>query len=179
MSSDDKPVCWGRRHSFKVERLQAGTLSVAEYLDDDAVAFARCVSPTPAEWNEWFAHAWQAGQDYEVRQRDEYDAAAEDDPVCPTCVGECVCSDTVKEARARFAPDGDGAVRRKAAGTTTTVYPAYPRTAAPAGTSTAAAASGTDGVTAPFPGLAAGGSGDGADAGADAAEAGEAADSST
>lgn len=145
--TSDKPVCWGKRHSFKVERTQAGSVSVAEYLDDDAVAFARCYSPTPQEWNDWFAHAWQAGQDFEVRQRDEYDTEAEE-PACPACEGECTCSDTVKAARARFAPDGEGAVTRKSQVTSTS----YPRTApAPV-------------VTAPFPGLAVPGTENGADA---------------
>lgn len=167
MSSDEKPVCWGRRHTFKAERLPAGTVTLAEYLDGDAVAFARCVAPTPAELTEWLTHAWQAGQDYEVRQRDEYDASAEDESACPTCTGECVCSDAVKEARRRFAPDGEGAMRRRPGNTTT--YPAYPRTAP---------ASETAGVTASFPGLAGSGS-SGADAGADAGETGEVAESST
>jgi len=142
VSPSEQPVCWGRRHSFKVDRLPAGTLSVAEFLDDDAVAFARCVSPTPAEWTEWLAHAWQAGQNYEVRQRDE--AEAEDEPACPACTGECQCSDVVKEARARFAPDGEGAVQRK--NVVTYSSRSFASATKPAG-------AGTPGVTAAFPGL--------------------------
>lgn len=150
MSTDDQPVCWGRRHSYTVEKMQSGLVVIAEFLDDDAVAFARCVAPTNAEVAEWLNHAWQAGQDYEVRRRDEYDAAEETEAVCPTCTGDCTCPDVVKEARARFAPDGEGAVRRRNSTTTTS---SYPRTVPAATVPSVTPPGGGTGVTAPFPGF--------------------------
>jgi hypothetical protein len=117
----DRPVCWGRPHRFTAERQQSGSIVLAEFLGDDAVAFRRCFAPSPTELADWLNHAWQAGQDFEVRQRDEYDTSSEA-AGCPTCTGDCQCGDTVKEARTRFAPGGQGAVSRKAV--TTTVYPA-------------------------------------------------------
>lgn len=106
----EKPVCWGRKHRFDVERLTSGTIAAAEYLDDEAIAFRRCVAPTPTEWKEWLSHAWQAGQHYEVCLRDEEAGEPAD---CLVCTGDCQCSDVVKTARARFAVDGEGAVTRK------------------------------------------------------------------
>ena len=152
------PVCAGEPHRWEVTRSgtgQNGLITVAEFVGDAAYSYKRVTSPTPTEWQEMLTHAFEAGQDYEIRRQMELDAEveADQDPsvvpdnLCPGChkpeADQCECTEDVRkyraELRSRFAPGGDGAdLPRRKANSTVTYYPAHGRaTTAPATTTPA------------------------------------------
>jgi hypothetical protein len=160
------PVCAGEAHRWEVTRSsgQNGLTTLAEFVGDAAYAYKRVASPTATEWQEALTHAFEAGQDYEIRRQMELEAAAgpDQDPavipenLCPGChkpeEGECECGEEARKYRAelrkRFAADGDGADPPRRKVNAVTYYPARTTTAPVTGT-TATAAEETTGTTAP------------------------------
>lgn len=158
MPNDNPPVCSGEVHRWEVTRQnQGGFFTVAEFVGTAAYSHKRVYNPSAKEWEDMLAHAFAAGQDYQIVQMDAWFSAQEENDappegICPVCykpeTGDDACECDAErrkyraELRKRFSEGGEGAEppRRRYQGGTTT-GPAATTAVTPSSTASASAAS--------------------------------------